>query len=181
MAIILTVAPLIRSFRGYEDPALPAGYWFVRSAILGDASGSLMSLDIRFSTTNEPANSLMYSLEQYNVNVSRVVFLDARLDIGNFDPAPSQASTGSVTHFYAFFLTTDPAVSGRAALNLRDHSFLPLFLGSPNKFFGTELGTDMENVLGTSMAVNAQGYFWTPGARNAPGGPQRPPNGLYGR
>jgi len=181
MAIILTVAPLLRPFRASADPAMPAGLWVAKSSVLGDASGSLMSLDIRFSTAALPATSLMYSLEQYAVNVSRDTALDCRLDIGLFDGFPTQASTGAVTVFYAFFLTTDPSNSGRAALNLRDHSFLPLFLGAPQKDTTVELGTDIDNVVATSLSVMAQGYFWSPGAINAPGGPQRPPNSIYGR
>ena len=181
MAIILTVAPLIRPFRGSEDPAMPAGWWAAKSSVLGDVSGSLMSLDIRFSSATEPATSLMYSLEQYNVNVSRATALFCRLDVGLFDGFPTQASTGSVVTFYAFVLTTDPSASGRAGMDPRDSAFLPLFLGAPQKDTTVVLGTDMDNVDATSLSVFAQGYFWTPGAINAPGGPQRPATSVYAR
>lgn len=181
MAIILTVAPLIRPFRGFSDPALPAGYWAAKSSVLGDGSGSLQSLDIRFTPSTGGTNSLMYSLEQLMINVTRNTLPDCRLDLANFDPFPSQASTGAVTVFYAFPLVVDPANSGRLAMSPRDMTFLPLFLGATIKDANAEIGVDVDNVTATSLAVFAQGFFWTPGAINAPGGPQRPPNSVYGR
>jgi len=176
MSIQLTVPPTIRPFRGFEDPALPNGYWAVHASVLGDGSGGLMSVNIRFSSATEPNPSTLWNLEQLTVSHTGTNTL-FRMDLGNMDPFPIGPSTGALRKEYEEILSA--TISGRSTNTTA--KILPIFLGAAGKAVNGDLAFDVTNVNATSLSVFAQGYFWGPEAINAPGGPQRPVTGLFGR
>jgi len=179
MSITLTIAPIIRPFRGYTDPALPDGYWAAHGGILGDASGGLMSINIRMSASAQPAVSLLWNLEQLVADSTPDTNVTFRLDFGGFDVQPLQGSTGSLTKLIQLNLASINNITGQAMPI--EQTKVPIFLGAARKDVNVDLGFDKQNVDGSSFSVFAQGYFWGPAAINAPGGPQRPLTSLYGR
>lgn len=179
MSIQLTVPPAIRPFRAFAEPELPDGYWAVHAAVLGDASGGLMSINVRFSTGTEPNPSSLWNLEQLMLRHTAVTALNCRIDYGNMDVQPNNGSTGALNKVYQLFLIDMGAVDTGAAGSLLSNQ-LPLFLGAARKEVNSDLAFDVNNVNAASFVVMAQGYFWGPGAINAPGGPQRPARGLFG-
>lgn len=138
-----------------------------------------MSVNIRFSAATSPNVSTLWNLEQLmlnTTNLSRTV----RMDFGNMDRQPIGESTGALTKLYQLQLEDFGTAAPGAGLDL-DSQLLPLFLGTADKGLSGDLAFDLDNVTATSFAVMAQGFFWGPGAVNAPGGPQRPATSLYGR
>jgi len=180
VTITITVAPIIRPFRGFADPALPDGYWGVNVGLLGDASGGLMSINIRMSASAQPSASLLWNIEQFIVDTSLNGPRDMRLDYGGFDIFPLQGSTGSVTKLMAVRLEDMGAGIGGGSTRMGSLG-LPIFLGSPRKDVNVDLSLDTDNSNGANLSWFVQGFFWGPGAVNAPGGPQRPLTSLYGR
>jgi len=179
VSISLQVAPVVRPFRGFADPALPDGYWVTQAGVLGDASGGVASIDIRFSTVAQPNVSLLYNLEQLMVAAPAAEGV-IRLDFGGFDLQPLQGSTGSVSKLVALFLTDFSSVTASALQTSNLLGGKPIFMGSPRKDVNVDLSFDFTNANGANFAVFAQGFFWGPASINAPGGPQRPLTSVYG-
>lgn len=177
MSVTLVALVAVRPFAGYVEPGLPAGYWHFRLATLGDASGGILAAGGRFQQTGAPAPSLFYSLEQLMVNsTTSSSAIDARLQMINMDPVPEMGSTGALSDTYALELL--PGIFGVALADPR--RILPLFMGHAIDNDGNAGFTlDVDNGDGLSIAVRAQGYFWTPGAIHGPGGLRRPADGLY--
>lgn len=179
MTVQLTVPPTIRPYRGFEEPALPNGYWIVHQSVLGDATGGLMSVNIRFSSADQPNVSTIWNLETLAISAAEAGSATMRVDFGNMDPQPLGASTGARTILYALpTLDFGVTISGRALELLARNT--PIFLGSAGKGVNGDLAFDTSNIDTLSLSVRAQGYFWGPEAVNAPGGPQRPATGLFG-
>ena len=178
MSIQLTVTPVIRPFRGFAEPALPDGYWVVHQSVLGDASGGLMSINIRFSSAAQPNVSTMWSMEQLLFSATADGSRDVRIDFGNMDIFPVDNSTGARQKVSRGVSNDLGSISG-SAINLTTGSASKLFLGAAGKDVNGDLAFDTDNVDATSFSVFVQGYFWGPAAINAPGGPQRPATGLY--
>lgn len=180
MAISLTVTPKIRPFRGFAQPELPDGFWAAHASVLGDGSGGLQSVNIRFSSATEPNVSTLWNLEQlliFHQNNNNV-----RVDFGNMDIFPPESSTGALSKLIHLTLVDFGTAPVGRGLPLTDvSSSLPIFLGAAGKDVNGDLTFDIDNVTGVSFSVFAQGYFWGPASINAPGGPQRPLTGLYGR
>ncbi len=179
MSIAITVTPTIRPFRGYADPALPDGYWTCHAALLTDASGGLVSINIRMSAAAQPNPSTLWSLDQLAIDHSVGGPLDIRMDFGGFDIQPPQGSTGSLVKTVSISLVDMGANAPGSSLPL-ENLRRPIFLGAARSDVNVDLSFDAENLVGNSFGVFAQGFFWGPGAINAPGGPQRPLTSLYG-
>jgi len=181
MSIAILTTPRIRPYRGFEDPALPDGFWVVHASVLGDGSGGLQEIVIRFSSALEPAPSAIWNVEQLVINHTGLAGTVTRIDFGNMDRQAAENSTGALQKLFAFRLLDFGASFAGSAIDFGEKLNLPLFLGSSGKQISGDLSFDAPNVTATSFSVNVQGYFWGPGAINAPGGPQRPANSLYGR
>jgi len=179
VTVTLTIAPIIRPFRGFEDPALPDGYWAAHGGLLGDASGGLQSINIRMSSSAQPNVSLLWSLEQLVMDQSGVPGRDLRIDYGGFDIQPLQGSNGSLTKLIQLRMLDLPGFSTAVAITKSDVG-RPIFLGAARKDVNVDLAFDVVNTDGSSLSVFAQGFFWGPAAVNAPGGPQRPLTSIYG-
>lgn len=167
----------IRSFRGYADVGLPAGMWHFRLSGLGDATGGILAVLARFQVTGSPSPSQLWSLEQLMVNsTTSSTVIDARFLVENMDLVPEMGSTGALSDTYALLL--EPDTFGVALR--RNLAQLPLFMGQPiDNSLNSGFQVNVPNVDGLSLAMRAQGYFWTPGAINSLGGVRRPVDGLY--
>jgi len=178
MAISIQIGPIIRPFRGFTDAALPDGFWVAHGAVLGDVSGGLMSVNIRFSASAQPASSLLWSMDQLIVDHTSGSVRDFRIDFGGFDLQPIQGSTGSLTKIIHFQIEDLGSAVPGSAMSISD-TIRHIFLGSPRKDVNVDLSFDTDNVDANSFSVFVQGFFWGPAAINAPGGPQRPLTSLY--
>lgn len=180
MSINIINPPTVRPFRGFADPALPDGYWIHHGSVLGDSSGGLRQVIIRFSTATDPNVSTLWNLEQLTISSGENGAATASLDYGNMDVQPPGNSTGGLFKVYLIALPDFGAVSVLRSMDIARPA-LPLFLGAAGKEVNGQLLFSTDNVLNASFTVAAQGYFWGPAALNAPGGPQRPATGLFGR
>jgi len=180
VSIQLTVGPLIRPYAGYAAPGLPDGFWAVHASVLGDATGGLQSINIRFSASVQPSVSALWNLEQLIASHSNPSNSTIRIDFGNMDIFPVGSSTGALTKQAGAILNALPVFTATEALRINQLIDKPIFLGAAGKAVNGDIAFDMDNVDATSFSIFAQGYFWGPGALNAEGGPQRPPNSLYG-
>lgn len=183
MSIAISVPATIRPFNGYADPGLPIGAWLGRIAVLGDASGGIMSVNIRMQLAGNNAAYLFWSLEQIMINSTVAVSRTVRLQVINMDPFPIQPSTGALSDNYHVDIGNSGAGSTAENMALQDaNAGLPLFMGRPDPN-GNNAGLTIDdaNSDGLSLAVRAQGYVWSARSVVAPGGLRRPVDGLYSR
>jgi len=169
----------IRNFNGYQEPGLPAGYWHFELSSLGDASGGLNSVLVRFQVAGSPSPSQLWSLEHLNVSSSGIgVGVLARLQITNMDLVPPMGSNGATAFTYTLTL-----IAGVFGVDMEyQNSPIQLFLGRAiDNNLNAGFQVDYDNVDATSLRIRAGGYFWPPGAATADGGPRRPLQGLYAR
>jgi len=163
-----------RKFSGYEDPRFPSGMWLGEGLVTGDGSGGDMTVQIDFSKAEGLRNSQYYSLEELfaikGVNVSTTV----DVLITNFD-------VGDETIGRRYQLLVLSNEGGVAALPMGDGwGTLRMFLGqqsTPNS--AQSISFIMDNVNGIDWGVRIGGYVWSARSTSVPGGPQRPPTGLY--
>jgi len=171
-----------RPFRGYDDPGLPNGIWIVQSSVLGDASGGNMILDVVFKDGSLPVpeSSLMYNLEQVNVVTSTGGTSSCSVNPSNWDEL-SPGFTGGVSTVWGYLLSALDALNVTASRGLWSN-VTPWFLGQVRKnTTNTIVRFQLLNGGATTdLSVKAEGYFWGPGAINAPGGPRRPTDSIYG-
>ncbi len=159
-----------RKFSGFDEPQWPSGYWVGQGAVTGDATGGDMTMQITFNPVTALFNSQYYSLEQMFVNqVSQNSDIMGML-MANFD-------RGSA--LYHLSLVGTQSAQGNLelgdALNMRG-----LFLGqqrSPNS--AQSISLTLDNVDGIVLTAKLEGYVWSARSTSVPGGPQRPPTGLY--
>jgi len=179
MSITVALPPTLRPFRGFDNPAFPAGYWAIFASVLGDVSLGLMQVSIHFQEAGDPRPSLIYSLEEMMIFTTIGGAQSVRMNVFNMDDLPTGESTGSISTNYRFRLEDLGVLALGAALS-DENSRLPIFLGSPIKNANNATAVfAIDNIDAASLAVKAQGYYWGPAAINAMGGPQRPDTGLY--
>lgn len=176
MSVSASTSVRFREFNGFEDPALPAGWWWGETTVTGDATGGPLTARVDFSVPPEGqffGNFL--NLEQWGIQ--RAVDFDSlirmrtqNLDVYGTDPR-WQGSLGN-------FGTIQVEAGG---MRLVEGPLHPLFLGRQRfRSVTTFLAIDMINVLNAIVTFQAQGYFWTSRSAQALGGPQRPPGAIYG-
>lgn len=181
MSIALAVPATVRPFAGFDELWYPIGTWLAVLSVLGDASGGLMTVNIRMQNAGANAAALYWSLEQLMVNSTVAGPRSVRLQIVNMDPFPIQPSTGALNDNYHVLLDDAGGTSAAENMRLQDsQAGLPLFLGRPQPDGNNAgLAVDDANVTGTSLGVRAQGYVWSARSIVAPGGLRRPIDGLY--
>ncbi len=158
---------------------MPLGLWAVFVSTLGDGSAGVLTASPRFQIAGEPGNTLLYSLEQVMVDTTLGGGVAGAMIVENMDRLPLNGSTGARSDVYPLDLVDNGVTLGSS---LRPALFIgqPLFLGAPiQNNLNAGLQFTMPNTA-VSLAVKAQGYYWSPGAINASGGPQRPPGSIYG-
>ncbi len=181
MSVALTLPIQHRPFRGYDDPGLPSGIWIVLGSVLGDATGGFLNLDLVFKDGSRavPESSQLYNLEQLYVFSTLDSDHVIAMIPANWDE-DTPGSTGAISTVISLLLSTPVLLSGSAGLGRDINGMHPLFLGQVRKnATNTIIRFSMSNTA-VSLAVKAEGYFWGPEALNAPGGPRRPVDSLYG-
>jgi len=181
MSVFLAFAITLRPFASRGDPGMPLGLWAVFGSTLGDASAGLLTTAPRFQNAGGPGNSLLYSLEQVAINTTvSGGGINVSMAVANMDFLPLSGSTGARSEVHVFSLQDNGAALG-SSLRPDLAIIKPIFLGAPRQNgLSSGINFAMTNTAAISLAVKAQGYYWSPGAINAIGGPQRPPGSIYG-
>ncbi len=181
MSVSLVVPIQRRPFRGYTDPGLPEGIWIVQSSVLGDAGGGSLNFDILFKDGSLPVpeSSLMYSLEQLMIFLSRNTPIIPSINPANWDEI-TPGATGATSHVWRADLSTMSLTNG-AAGEIRE-------VTPPRAWFLGQVRKNVTNTIiritvpndASSISVKAEGYIWGPRSLNSAGGPRRPADSLYG-
>lgn len=174
MAIIAVGDIFSRIFSGYEDPRYPSGYWLGEAAVVGDGSGGDMTNQIDFAKSTGQTNSQFYSLEELAVFQSTATVDVIDMLIANFDLGPT------LTGFrYTLPLVVNQG-TGAGLVPSEANGLLGKFLGrQSNPNTALSLSFILDNVSGTTFSVRVGGYIWDARSTAVPGGPQKPPTGLY--
>jgi len=173
MAFIEVVDVTYRKFSGWQEPQFPSGYWQGSARVIGDATGGDMSGQINFSRVTEPFNSQYYSWEELMVTTDEEATVPLGILIANFGLV-----TPVTGRRYTMFVTGDN--SGNASVEGVQMGLLPIFLGqqaSANSAVSITIIRNNDNL--DVMDILIGGYVWDVRSTSVPGGPQRPPTGLY--
>lgn len=169
----------LRPWNAFSEPALPEGGWFVNFVIAHAGGGGLVTAEARFQETNESLSSRLWSMEQ--ISMTQLGALGSpTIEIRTTNLETFQRQGVGNTGF-TVRMVANPG-TGRS-LEGSHLTFLPWFLGAPrieNIAAGFEV-LDADGGVGERTSMLISGYYWGPAARNAPGGPQRPVTGLFGR
>ena len=175
MSVTQELSLFFRGYTGFADPSLPGGMWASQGSVLGDASGGVRIAQVVFQPSTSLRSSLFFSLERLYVfdidNNAKV----GDVSTNNFALAPNVG--GLVALNGNLVAGASGAVLSSEAQEAIDRGHLLGVQNTPN----TELALNYftTNVDGIILAVVFQGYFWTARSILAPGGPSRPPQGLY--
>jgi len=167
-----------RPYSGYADPSLPIASWIAQGGSAGDASGGQIFMEFNFQLNGLPHVSEMYNLEMFVADTSTSSGRECILETRNMDAlAPQRPLTDQRWEAQTRAASGVPA----SAFEL-DSTQLPIWLGAPNRVEGDSgLRIQWPNIDLVLFLVTLQGYIWGPRSVLAPGGPQRPPNGFFGR
>jgi len=169
----------VRPYSGYADPALPVAAYVGQASSVGDASGGQMNINFLFQEGDTGHISEMFNLEQLALDTTINAAALGTMRLSRMDSLsfPNRPMFGQI---WSLLL---PASQGSAENALGIGSLvLPLWFGSPNRNEGDALiRFILPNVDLELYAVTIQGYMWGPRSVLAPGGPQRPVGGLFGR
>lgn len=175
MAVITVFDVEYRKFSGWDEPQYPTGYWRGGGLSLGDATGGDHSIQIDFAKASEARNSQYYSLEQVMISLPGTGDFEVGMLFANFDIFSSVSG-------YVYTLNVQGSERNTAGLNGNGLAgFRRMWVGqqfTPNSSCAITLGLDNTNV--EIFIVALQGYVWSARSTGVPGGPQRPPTGLYG-
>ncbi len=173
---IVEVTPIqYRKFSGWEEPQFPSGYWIANARVTGDGTAGDMLVQANFSEASGLRNSQYYSLEEISLSIAQAASETVRMAIVNFDLGAGVVNSRQ----YTLVLVVDQILSASLEPD-RIGALLGTFLGdqiSPNTAMAITMGLD--NVSGVPMDLFMGGYVWSARSTNVPGGPQRPPTGLY--
>lgn len=162
-------------FKQFGAP-FPAGIWLGTVFAAGDASGGFIFLNLELNLLTEPFTALILTLEQYELQPSDVLARSYLMEANGFTQVPG------ANRFPRIAFQVNPTLGGPAAIFATDLLQKPFYLGQVSRAAGidTQIRTLTQNIDLESYIVHALGYYWTPDAINAPGGPQRPPGALFG-
>jgi len=176
MSIASTDAQIVyRPFTGYDDPRLPRAFWVGVGSVEGDASGGQRTVQLNFKEAAPGLVTEAYSLEQLTVVSLETTNRALEVQTGNMDFIPGLPSD-------AIWLARLTLEAGETQSIMQQGDLkLPAFLGQPRlQTAAAFLLFNAPNVNLVTLIVHAQGYKWDGGALLHPGGPQRPPTGIYG-
>lgn len=177
MSVVATHTVLMRRFRGFADPAMPAGQWSVFGSATGNAGGGVLQQFLEFQIAGL-RDSRMFSLEQINVSIFLATPTQAMIEVINMGE-PSDV-TGTIGWSVAT-TSNGSSVSPLRSIAGADLAFLPIWMGAKSvESVASSLLVEMDNVDGATVGVHAAGYWWSSRAVNADGGPQRPPGRIFG-
>jgi len=145
--------------------------------LAGDASGGNIFMNLEINLLTEPFSAMMFTVEQYLYNDTGTGTRNVLFEATGFEEHDPVGNRNVIFHVLS---TPGPT----AAFALRPVSFLqkPLFLGRADRRSGQDTQIRIITTNGDGIGFHADlfGYYWGPGAMNAPGGPQRPPGSLFG-
>lgn len=177
---ILSDVPIRRlQYRGYDDPALPVGIWWVTGVVVGDASGGTAQVRGTLKEEGDAVSGNMWNLEQVMAFTSDATPLAIFITAAGLSPSRELPGVDAI---YQGILDTTGAGLGNTALGNAMHR-LPIWLGAVRG------GADVRATIGfgitnptasDSLAVSAMGYIWDPRSILVDGGPQRPERSLFG-
>lgn len=164
-------------------PGLPTGVWSASGDDEGDASGGIISFQHIFRNAgNNIGDNQLYNIEHVMGTVQDFAQDAMMLTINGMDPGTGQVATPlPVDRRYQFPLLDADVGAGFVQAVPPTLGTVPIWVGTYSGL-DTDLG-DMiiatENIDGSRFIVVVYGYYWAPASVNAPGGIQRPPNGLW--
>lgn len=166
-------------------PGLPSGVWSASNDDEGDASGGIISFQHIFrNTSNNLGDTNLYNIEQVVCGTQNTFLTAARLTINGMDPGTGQVSSPRpVDRIFQYPLDDVVTGSGFQRAIPADKGTVPLWVGTYSGV-DTDLG-DMIFALGnpgggSRVIFAVYGYFWAPGAVNAPQGIRRPEGSIWG-
>ncbi len=168
----------LRPWNAFENPAFPEGSWFVHFLMAHAGGGGAATMEARVQETGESLSSRLWSIEQMTYD-TLVSLAGVGLEVRSVNLETFQRL--QVADFSRQLTLASFATGGRGIAS-RDLAAFPWFLGAP-RIQGLAAGFDVvttDGGIGERSNMLASGYYWGPAARNAPGGPQRPPTGLFG-
>lgn len=169
MTIVADAPIRRRPWPGYSDPRWPTGLWVGDVTVTGDASGGLRFARLILVAALQPQGSEIWSVEQMAVTDSDNNSKEVTLQAVGLDRTLS-------TQTWNVNLAVGPVTAGLRSSN----AGMPLFLGGQATLGSTvSLDIFVANVDVVTLQFQAQGYIWGARSRSTPGGPQRPPQGLY--
>lgn len=170
MSVLAELASRRRAFPGYQDPRYPLYIWVGQTVVVGDATGGTRVASIILATGLGPKVSLLWSLEQLSVLDSDNVSKNSDLTFSGMDELLGTQITK---------LTIVDGIT-TASLSPRETPSLPLYMGAhADQSIAAALTLTTTNVDAAVLVLAAQGYVWGSRSRSIPGGPQRPPTGLF--
>lgn len=178
MTVTVTGRVRFLPFRTPPNPSQPAGLWTSQLTAIGDASGGDLFLITEVNLLTEPFSALMLTIEQIMLtdtsNAGRTWTMEAT-GFEEHDPV------GNRNVIYDF-VTSATGPTSATALNQSGTILKPIFLGRCDRTSGQDSSIRVitDNIDVFTFRQDLWGYFWTPDAMNAPGGPQRPPGALFG-
>lgn len=170
MSVLATLEARRRPYNGYDDPSFPLYIWAGQTIVVGDASGGTRVASVELAPASGPKVSLLWSLEQISV-----------LDTDNNSKNGDLTFTGldELLGTQVWRLGLGDGV-GTASIPFSLYPELPLWAGGHAAQGGQAAITfTLANIDATVMVFTIQGYAWGSRSRSLPGGPQRPPRGIF--
>lgn len=163
-------------------PGFPTGVWTASADDEGDASGGQITFQHIFrNTSNNLGDNQLYNIEHVMCHSQGVIRNFLAVRITGMDPGTGQVSTPEpIDRQYNLPLNLHDDGLSLLALDAREGT-VPIWVGTfsgPDTDFG-DVRMALDNEDSTRVQVALYGYYWAPAAVNAPGGIQRPPNGLW--
>jgi len=166
-----------------DVPGLPSGVWTASNDNEGDATGGLITFQHIFrNQSNNLGDNQLYNIEQVMIASQDPAQSGAKLTIRGMDPGTGQPSSPNpIDRVWFYDLANTDSLSGFQNATPPDETTIPVWVGTysgPDTALGDVI-VALENVDSVRVLVAIYGYYWAPSAVNAPGGIQRPPNGLW--
>jgi len=165
-------------FRTPPNASQPAGIWTSQITVLGDASGGNVFANHEVILLTEPFSALMLTLEQIHLTDTTNASVTWLFEATGFEEHDPVGNRNVLIHFAVIGGGPEAATALLPTNSLRR----PVFLGRCDRTSGQDstMRVIRSNVDAASFRSDLFGYYWTPDAMNAPGGPQRPPGSLFG-
>jgi len=162
-------------------PGGPAGLWTLAGASEGDASGGDATWLHTFSTAGiSTQDTNFYSIEQVMFTTSTAATRQTTVEIANMDIDVLPATATPIVSRYLFDTVSDGNDGVVPATQINPKIFIGRWRDRALGGAGTIAIRSANPGAAATYDVKVQGYWWGPGAMNAPGGLIRPPNGIYG-
>jgi len=186
MTIALSMRFTRHSWAMPPIPGLPSGVWSASADDEGDASGGLQTFQHIFrNNSNNLGDTNLYNIEHVMLTSAAAGVTSCRMTINGMDPGTGQLSSPNpVDRVYGFPVTDLELNTGfDRAILASGNSFRPIWVGTysgPDTDLGDMILATLNPTASNRTIVVVYGYYWAPSAVNAPGGIQRPANGIWG-